>query len=80
MVFHSAVLPYLSAGERDAFADTVRSLPGHWVSNESPGLLPSVEARLPRAVSADRAVFALALDERPVAFGGPHGQWLEWFG
>ncbi|MCP9958892.1 MULTISPECIES: DUF2332 domain-containing protein [Streptomyces] len=80
VVFHSAVLPYLSAGERDAFADTVRSLPGHWVSNESPGLLPSVEARLPRAVSADRAVFALALDERPVAFGGPHGQWLEWFG
>lgn len=79
VVFHSAVMPYLSEGERQAFTETVRSLPVRWISNESPGLFPSVEGRLPHPVSPDRTAFALALDERPVALGSPHGQWLEWF-
>jgi hypothetical protein len=79
VVFHSAVLAYLVAGACDAFAETMRSLPGHWISNEAPGVLPSVERRLPCPEPAGRAVYALALDERPVAFTGPHGQSLEWF-
>ncbi|MCG3042853.1 DUF2332 domain-containing protein, partial [Streptomyces sp. S1A] len=78
VVFHSAVLAYLPPGAREAFAETMRTLPAHWISNESPGALPSVAGRLPRPAPADRASFVLALDERPVAFTGPHGQSLEW--
>ncbi|MBE1558701.1 hypothetical protein H4W81_001480 [Nonomuraea africana] len=35
--------------------------------------------RLPYPPPADRAVMALVLDGRPLAFAGPHGQWLSWF-
>ena len=38
------------------------------------------QERLARETPTDRALFALALDERPVAFSGPHGESLEWFG
>lgn len=79
VVFHSAVLAYLPATEREAFAEVMRDLPGHWISNEAPHVLPSVAARLPRAAPEDRTEFVLALDERPVAFTGPHGQSIEWF-
>ena len=79
VVFHSAVLAYLSAAEREAFAETARDLPAHWISNEAPHVLPSVTARLPLAAPTDRTEFVLALDERPVAFTGPHGQSLDWF-
>ncbi len=34
VVFHSAVLAYLPADARRAFADTVTGLPAHWISNE----------------------------------------------
>ncbi|MGW4898531.1 DUF2332 domain-containing protein [Kitasatospora sp. NPDC004240] len=80
VVFHSAVLSHLPAREREEFAGTMRRLPGHWISNEAPAVLPAVAARLPRPAPADRAVLTLALDERPVAFTGPHGRSLEWFG
>ncbi|MGW1160257.1 DUF2332 domain-containing protein [Streptomyces sp. NPDC002513] len=79
VVFHSAVLAYLPSEARDAFTETMRSMPGHWISNEAPHVLSSVEAQLPRSAPPLQAVFALALDERPVAFTGPHGQWLDWF-
>ncbi|MER5183331.1 DUF2332 domain-containing protein [Streptomyces sp. NPDC002896] len=79
VVFHSAVLAYLPAEAREAFTRTMRSLPGHWISNEAPYVLPSVEGKIPRPTPQDRAVFALALDEQPVAFTGPHGQSVEWF-
>lgn len=77
VVFHSAVLAYLAEPGRLAFADTVRALPGRWISNEVPAALPEVERRLGR-VPADRAVCALALDGRPVALAGTHGQSLDW--
>lgn len=79
VVFHSAVLTCLSAAEREAFAEAVRDLPAHWISNEAPHVLPSVTAHLPRTAPTDRTRFVLALDERPAAFTGPHGQSLEWF-
>ncbi|MFJ6137621.1 DUF2332 domain-containing protein [Kitasatospora sp. NPDC092286] len=80
VVFHSAVLSYLPPEAREEFAATMRTLPGHWISNESPVILPEVLRRLPRPAPADLAVFALALDEQPVAIAAPHGQWLDWFG
>ncbi|MEY9839919.1 DUF2332 domain-containing protein [Streptacidiphilus sp. EB103A] len=36
VVFHSAVLAYLPTEARESFAETVRSLPCHWISNEAP--------------------------------------------
>ncbi|WP_316520465.1 DUF2332 domain-containing protein [Kitasatospora brasiliensis] len=79
VVFHSAVLAYLSSEEREEFAATMRELPGHWISNEAVSVLPTVARRLPRQAPAGSGLFALALDERPVAFTGPHGQSLDWF-
>ena len=78
VVFHSAVLAYLSPGAREEFARTVRELPGHWISNEAPGVLPELVQRLPGPLPTGRDAFVLALDERPVAFTGPHGQSLDW--
>ncbi|MFI8458948.1 DUF2332 domain-containing protein [Kitasatospora sp. NPDC085464] len=80
VVFHSAVLAYLSPEAREEFAATVRELPGHWISNEAVSVLPAVARRLPRPAPPGSGLFALALDERPVAFTGPHGQSLDWFG
>jgi hypothetical protein len=79
VVFHSAVLTYLPAEARESFAETVHGLPGHWISNEAPRVLPSVARHLPRPAPKDHATFVLALDGRPVAFTGPHGQSLHWF-
>ncbi|MQS11601.1 DUF2332 domain-containing protein [Streptomyces kaniharaensis] len=80
VVFHSAVLAYLPPAEREEFAATMRDLPGHWISNEAILVLPAAERRLPRPAPARSGLFTLALDERPVAFTGPHGQLLDWFG
>ncbi|MGA5816767.1 DUF2332 domain-containing protein [Kitasatospora sp. NPDC094028] len=80
VVFHSAVLAYLPPEAREEFAATMRELPGHWISNEAVSVLPTVAARLPRPAPEGSGLFALALDERPVAFTGPHGQSLDWFG
>ncbi|MBV2153301.1 DUF2332 domain-containing protein [Kitasatospora sp. SUK 42] len=79
VVFHSAVLAYLPPEAREEFAATMRELPGHWISNEAVSVLPTVAERLPHPAPAGSGLFALALDERPVAFTGPHGQSLDWF-
>lgn len=79
VVLHSAVLCYLPPDDREAFAATVRRLPGHWISNEDADVLPAVRDRLPVPPPPGGADFVLALDGRPVAFTGPHGQTLDWF-
>ncbi|MFD3706018.1 DUF2332 domain-containing protein [Nocardia sp. NPDC058658] len=79
VVFHSAVLTYLSPQARADFRATVRNLPCHWVSQEGTGVLTWQADRLPpREGAAARMV--LALDDEPLAFAGPHGQSLDWFG
>jgi hypothetical protein len=79
VVFHSAVLTYLSPRARAEFRATVRDLPCHWISQEGTGVLGSLADRLPpREDMAARLV--LALDDEPLAFAGPHGQSLDWFG
>ncbi len=79
VVFHSAVLTYLSPQARAEFRATVRGLPCHWVSQEGTGVLDSLADRLPRRAS-ESARLVLALDDEPLAFAGPHGQSLDWFG
>ncbi|MGC4766361.1 DUF2332 domain-containing protein [Micromonospora sp. DT46] len=77
VVFHTSVLYQVPAPRRAAFADAVRGLPGHWISNESPDVLP--HDALPEP--PDEALYnVLALDGRPLAWTSPHGQAMTWFG
>jgi hypothetical protein len=79
VVFHTAVLCYLPPEARRTFMTTVRELPCRWMSNEDAGVLPDIAARLPSPAPTDRGVHVVALDGRPVAFAGPHGERLDWF-
>ncbi|MTE17741.1 DUF2332 family protein [Streptomyces sp. TRM43335] len=79
VVFHSAVLAYLSPEARARFTRTMRGLPCRWISNEAPDVLPAVRDLLPEPPPTGRTTFVLGLDERPVAFTGPHGEHLDWF-
>jgi hypothetical protein len=74
VVFHSAVLAYLPSEDRTRFVDVVGGLPGHWISNEGPEVVASIEA--PEPPSDDP--FLLALDGRPVAWAHGHGRALWW--
>jgi hypothetical protein len=77
VIFHSAVLAYVPAGDRAAFEAEVRGLDGHWVSHEAPGVMPGQPASVPAADGVHGA-FVLALDGEPKASTGPHGQALRW--
>lgn len=78
VVFHSAVLLYLDEVDRGRFAELMTGLGAEigrrvvWLSNESAGVFPSIDAKLP--VGADPASrFIQARDGVPIAFAGPHG-------
>lgn len=76
VIFHSAVLAYVSPERRERFAALVRDLGAVWVSNESPRVLPAAAAKLREPAPADR--FLLAIDGEPAALAGPHGQSIDW--
>ncbi|GAA4172188.1 DUF2332 domain-containing protein [Phytohabitans flavus] len=77
VVFHSSVLYHLPAARRAEFVELVRGLPGHWVSIESPDVVP--HAGLPEPPDpAHHNV--LALDGVPLAWTRGHGQAMTWFG
>ena len=79
VVLHSAVLAYLADDDRARFVAAVRDLPGHWVSNEGPRVLPEVVRADPPAGSAvGAAPFVLALDGEQVAWSEGHGRALRW--
>jgi hypothetical protein len=77
VVFHSSVLYQVPPARREAFAEVVRALPGHWIAIEAPDVL-SYEGLPERAGAALHNV--LALDGTPLAWTGAHGQTLSWFG
>lgn len=77
VVFHSAVLSYLPKAARAAWVELAAALPGHWISNEAPNVLPSLAATAPCADPTGRQ-FALALDGRCVAWAHGHGRSLQW--
>jgi hypothetical protein len=77
VVFHTAVLAYVPAPRREAFAAVVRRLPGHWVANEVPGTLPYPTLPDPPGEALHNV---LALDGTPLAWTRPHGQAITWFG
>jgi hypothetical protein len=79
VVFHSAVLAYVADhASREAFARAVREAGAVWVSNEMPGVFPSIRQRLARP--GPRGAFLLSVDGVPVAWTDPHGGWIEWIG
>ena len=41
--YHSAVLAYVAAEDRERFTQMVRSLSGVWLSNEAPGVVPGLD-------------------------------------
>ena len=73
VVFHSAVLAYLDTDARSTFADVVRALPGHWISNEGAQVLP---ATTHLASGTGGHGFVVAVDGVPRAFADPHGRAL----
>jgi hypothetical protein len=77
VVFHNSVLYQVPGPRREAFAEVVRGLPGHWIANEGPGVLPYDTLPGP----PDQALHnILALDGTPLAWTRPHGQGISWFG
>lgn len=78
VVFHTAVLAYLPAAAKEAFAELVAGLPVRWVSQEGVGVLPAVRDRLPEPPAPDEARFLLALDGEPLAYTAAHGGRIDW--
>jgi hypothetical protein len=79
VVFHTAVLAYIASRiVRDRFAEAVGRTEAIWISNEAPSVFPSFAERAPPAPTPGS--FLLALDGRPLAWTGPHGQSIDWFG
>ena len=81
VVFHSAVLNYLSPDHRAWFAREV--LARHdvvWLANEAPTVLPGVATSLaPPAGATTSLSFILTWGgSRPLAIGDPHGAWIRW--
>jgi hypothetical protein len=76
VVFHSAVLTYLSPPDREKFAASVRSLGAVWLSNEAPDVLPELPAN---GRPTDERSFVLGRDGSTVlALTAPHGGWIDW--
>ena len=76
VIFHSAVLAYLSMPQRVRFAAVVAALDAVWLSNEAPGILPGSVAGARTARD-----FVLVRDGgTPLAFTDSHGTWLDWLG
>lgn len=83
VIYHTAVLMYLTDEERDQFValvDQVRA--AHpatvWLSNEGRGVLPAVREKLPAGYDEGRR-FILARDGEPLGMTDPHGRSAEWF-
>ena len=76
VVFHTSVLFYVTAARRRAFTEVVGGLPGYWLANETPDLLPHGELPSP---PDDSLYNLLTLDGTPLAWSRPHGQTLTWF-
>lgn len=78
----SAVLVYLVAADRARFVDTVEATGADWISLEGYGALPVVAAAMPGEPPAGngKGTFVLALNQKPLAWTGPHGQSLDWIG
>jgi hypothetical protein len=76
VVFHTAVLAYLTTEERERFRRAVMRLDGHWIAVEGPTVVPGIAT--PSERPAAEPHFLISLDGRPLAFCDPRGRWLQW--
>jgi hypothetical protein len=77
VVYHTAVLGYVpSQSDRDAFARAVARTGAVWISNEAPSVFPELAQAAPSPPGPGH--FLLAVDGKPVAWTGPHGQSIQW--
>jgi hypothetical protein len=77
VIYHSAVLAYLTEPKRRQFAELVRTLDAVWISNEAPGVLPGIAP--PEAAVLAPECFVLAKDgAEAIALTDGHGSWLRW--
>jgi hypothetical protein len=72
VIYHSAVMGYLSDAERRQFAETVRGLDAVWLSNDT---AQTPDAPVP--ASSDSS-FQIVRDGHLLATTDPHGTWLHW--
>ncbi len=73
VIYHTAVLNYVDAAKRRAFADAVGRLDAIWLSNEGPRVLPGTFA------TDGQEGFALIRDGKHlIARTDPHGTWIDW--
>jgi hypothetical protein len=83
VVFHSAVLAYVSHGKRAEFARAVTALEAVWLAQEDPGVLsglPGFPGVLP-APEPGPTPFLLTRDGREaLAYVDGHGSWIRWLG
>jgi hypothetical protein len=77
IIFHTAVLPYVSsATEREEFARSVGLLCDFWIANEAPQVFPDVAKRA--GGEGPRGSFLMSVNGAPTAWADPHGAWLDW--
>lgn len=77
VIFHTAVLAYVSGQtERDRFAQCVGGLDATWISNEAPAIFPQLARQAPPPHAGS---FLMSINGQPVAWTGPHGQYIHWF-
>ncbi|MGD7707923.1 DUF2332 domain-containing protein [Microlunatus sp. Y2014] len=83
VVFHSAVIAYLTRADRDRFAGLMAELVTdgrcHWISNEGRQVLPDIGATSPPAPDQPNP-FVLGVDGRAVARTHGHGRSMVWLG
>jgi hypothetical protein len=79
VVFHTAVLGYvLPQSARERFAAMVTEIGVNWISNEAANVFPAIARKAPPSPARGR--FLISWNGTPVAWTGPHGQSLDWFG
>jgi hypothetical protein len=79
VIFHTAVLGYVpSKAHREQFAQAMRRSAAVWISNEVPSVFPDMARAAPPM--PQRGLFLLAINGSAVAWTGPHGETIAWFG
>ncbi|MGJ9373055.1 DUF2332 domain-containing protein [Nesterenkonia sp. CF4.4] len=73
VVFHTAVLAYLSREDRLRFREQAEASGARWVSNEGLHVVEGIGEQLPLENDSESG-FVLSLDGEPIARTAPHGQ------
>lgn len=73
VIYHSAVLGYLSAAERRRFAELVRGMNAVWLANDVPQVL-----NVAAPATGDSSFQIVRDGHNLLAITDPHGTWLRW--